>query len=213
MVDKELLEKILENLEEDHTEEDTKTQEKREKNIKNLESEVYYKQYLDYLKIKSEKSHNSGSETETEETESYSSDTEKYKKEVELFIEYVKCCTFQEEATFLYLERHKNQIKYGKMKLGSRVDTHIIDMISAIDLQEIYQQLKMEFPSSFKKRAKRTFVIGWQLLPMIGENVMIEINSDNKKDKKWFSEEGKNKEPIDIPVPDELKINTKKIVM
>lgn len=143
--------------------------------------------------------------------EEYSSDREKYKEDVKRFIDYVKICTLSKEVSILYLERHRNKISYGKMKKGLKTGNSIIDMISDADLQNIYQLLKMEFASSFQKGSKHTFGIGWSLLPVIGENVMIDIQSDANYDSKWIYEEKNTEKIIDVSsTEDKPKVNIKK---
>jgi len=184
-----------------------------------FKTELFYKTYYDNLEEKCEKyrrykeareEKNSEVAAQEVEEESFSSNIEKYSEDVKMFIEYVKICTFQDENTFLFLERRKNQIAYGKMQKGTRTDIHTIDMISAADLQAIYEQLKIEFASSLTKKVRRTLALGWSLLPMIGENVIIDINSDNSTDRKMFRLEKKSNVVVGNDSAEVEKVNIKK---
>ena len=54
--------------------------------------------------------------------------------------------------------------------------------------------LQQEFSSNFNAGFKHTFGESWSLIPIIGENVMINISSDNKFDLDWFYEEAHKKQ-------------------
>ncbi len=73
-------------------------------------------------------------------------------------------------------------------------------MISDEDLRLLYELIKKRFSSGFKLSFKHTFGEGWTLNPIINEKVMIDINSDNVYDRKWFYEESHIDQRNDFPI-------------
>ena len=109
----------------------------------------------------------------------FSSDLNIFNEACTKFINYIKQCVENpNEVYVLYMLRNDNSIDYGRYKQGIRKkDT--IEMISNEDLKKLYELLQTEFASNFKDGCTHTFGKGWSLNPIIGENVMIDINSNN----------------------------------
>lgn len=205
--------KKIQEMREDENISSEKSEIKKEPNP--FQSDIFYKKYLDNLEYKHRKYKSNNQDSKTQQTtvhqDEFSDDLESYKEDVQRFIDYVKFCTFLEDFTYIFLERRESKIIYGKMQKGIKTDKCIINMVSAADLQEIYHLLKIEFASDFHKGSKHTFGMGWTLLPTIGENVIIDIDSDNHEDRNWFYEEKDSREIIDMPISEsESKINIKK---
>ena len=76
---------------------------------------------------------------------------------------------------------------------GVRMDKSVIEMTNNQDLRKMYKLMQIEFASEFDEIYKHTFGEGWSLCPIIGENVVIEIDSDNSMDKNWFYEQSHKK--------------------
>lgn len=113
-----------------------------------------------------------------------------YKFSRDRFIEYVKKYTNDSEEFYaLYILRRNNEIEYGRYEHGIRIKEDIIKIVTQNDLKVLYELLQTEFADSFCEGYKQTFGIGWSLVPQIGDNIMIDINSDNPIDKNWFFEE------------------------
>lgn len=124
----------------------------------------------------------------------FSSDLDKFNIDCLTFINYVKQCKQTDEFFVLYLSRVGNVIKCGKYDHGTQIDLDKIKMVSDNDLKKIYDLLQNEFPNDFVDGCKHTFGQGWTLNPSIGENIWIDIKSDNLNDQNWFYEES-HKEP------------------
>lgn len=126
--------------------------------------------------------------------ETFSSDINKFNNDCIEFIEYIKHCSEESELSILYMVRQGNTIHYGKNNHGVRIDKSVIKMTSNQDLRKMYELMQIEFASDFKDNYKHTYGEGWSLCPIIGENVVIEIDSNNSMDKNWFYEQS-HKEP------------------
>lgn len=150
----------------------------------------------------------------TEESKSFSQDIEIYKDDVKRLINYLKVFMRQKEFSLIYIKRSGTQIKYGRKKLGIPQDEHTIEMTSQNDLQRIYNQIKLVFADCFVKGSKHEFSNGLSLLPSLGKNIILEIDSDNAYDQNWFSEESKRDLIIDLEPSEyeirDVKINQKK---
>lgn len=150
----------------------------------------------------------------TEESRSFSQDVEIYKDDVKRLINYLRIFMRQKEFSAIYIERSDNQIKYGRKKEGFSHDEHIIEMTNQNDLQRIYNQIKLVFADCFAKGAKHEFSNGLSLLPSLGENIILEIKSDNAYDQDWFSKEIHRDSVIDLEPSEyeikDVKINQKK---
>lgn len=135
---------------------------------------------------------------ETEDNITYSTNIEKFNYDCLSFIEYVKKCIIDDDFYLLYMLREENIIIYGKYEHGMKKDRHTIEMVSNDDLKKLYQLLQSEFSTDFYHGCKHTFGEGWSLNPTIGENVMIEINSDINSDRNWIYEESHNEQGIEL---------------
>lgn len=128
----------------------------------------------------------------SKQQDTYSSDINKFNKEcIEFieFIEYIKQCSEESELSILYMLRQGNTIHYGKNNHGVRIDKSVIEITNNQDLRKMYELMQIEFASDFKDNYKHTYGEGWSLCPIIGEHVVIEIDSDNPMDKNWFYEQ------------------------
>lgn len=125
----------------------------------------------------------------SEEKITFSNNLEKFNEECSIFINYIKQCTQNGVASILYMMRQGNLIYYGKYNRGMKTDNHTIEMVSNDDLKKLYELLQIEFASSFVDGCKHNTIEGWSLNPTIGENVMIDINSNSSNDRDWFYEE------------------------
>lgn len=130
----------------------------------------------------------------SEQHETFSSDINKFNEDCIEFIEYIKQCSEESELSILYMLRQGNTIHYGKNNHGVRMDKSVIEMTNNQDLRKMYKLMQIEFASEFDENYKHTFGEGWSLCPIIGESVVIEIDSDNSMDKNWFYEQS-HKEP------------------
>ena len=130
----------------------------------------------------------------------FSSNLDIFNEACTKFINYIKQCVENtNELYFLYMLRNGNSIDYGRYVKGIRRTSDTIKMVSNEDLRKLYRLLQQEFSSDFKDGCKHTFGEGWSLNPMIGENVMIDINSYNSYDKNWFYEESHKEQKSDSP--------------
>ena len=141
------------------------------------------------------------SSDETNETNSiFSRDLDIFNEACTKFIEYIKrCMENTDELYVLYILRNGNLIDYGRCEQGTRITNDTIEMVSNEDLRELYILLQEEFSEDFKNVRKHTSGEGWSLSPIIGENVMIEISSDNSFDLNWFYDEAHKKQESDSP--------------
>jgi len=123
--------------------------------------------------------------------EKFSKDLSKFNQDCIKLIEFIKQCVENtNELYVLYMSRNGNLIDYGRCDLeGTRITSDTIKMVSNEDLRKLYRLLQQEFASNFIDGCNHTFSEGWSLNPTIGENVVIDINSDNSYDKNWFYEE------------------------
>ena len=80
-------------------------------------------------------------------------------------------------------------ITYGKYDRGIEIDINTIEMVENEDLEKIYVLLQNEFLSKFSDGYIYEFGKGWLLSPTIGENVMLDIDSNKFRDRRWFYEE------------------------
>ncbi len=129
-----------------------------------------------------------------EEEKSFSCDLNKFNDDCSKFIMYIRQCIENNEISILYMLRTKNTIHYGKYDQGIKYDKDVIEMISDEDLKKLYELMQNEFSSNFAPGCKHTFGEGWSLNPIIGENVMIEIDSSSPNDRNWFYEESHKKD-------------------
>lgn len=120
---------------------------------------------------------------------SFSNDSDKFVSDCVSLIEYIKSCIENEKFSILYMIRQGNVIEYGQKNHGVKIDKYIINMISDNNLILIYKLLQREFSSQFCDGYKHTFGIGYSLNPTIGDNVVIDVDSDNVNDRNWFYEE------------------------
>ena len=123
------------------------------------------------------------------EKEKYSKDIVKYNKECRRFLEYIKQYIIKNEVNILYINRKENIIKYGKIEENTKINENTINMINENNLKDIYIKIKKEFQDNFINGIKKTYGEGWSLNPIINNNTLIDINSDNIQDKKWFCKE------------------------
>ena len=130
----------------------------------------------------------------------YSKDITKTKEEQDSFIKYVKLFVHNKIAAKLFLERRKNILKYGQIIEGEKKKTGTISMSSSSDLQKIYNLLKFEFFDSFKEGYANNIIDDLCLLPILGENLTIMLDSSNIEDKKWIHNEYNKTEEIIIAV-------------
>ena len=125
----------------------------------------------------------------------FSSDLVTFNEECTKLINYIKQCVENPtEIYVLYIFRKGNLIDYGRCEQSTNNTGDTIKMVSNEDLRELYRLLQQEFSSSFNAGFKHTFGEFWSLIPIIGENVMINISSDNKFDLDWFYEEAHKKQ-------------------
>ncbi len=136
----------------------------------------------------------------------YSKDITKTKEEQDSFIKYVKLFVHNKIAAKLFLERRKNILKYGQIIEGEKKKTGTISMSSSSDLQKIYNLLKFEFFDSFKEGYANNIIDDLCLLPILGENLTIMIDSSNIEDKKWIHNEYNKKEEIIEIENDKVKV-------
>ena len=130
----------------------------------------------------------------------FSSDLDIFNEACTKFINYIKqCLENTNELYVLYMLRNGNLIDYGRYEQGTRITSDTIKMVSNEDLRKLYRLLQQEFSSNFKDECKHTFGEGWSLIAIIGENVMIDINSYNSYDKNWFYEELHKEQKSDSP--------------
>ena len=134
-----------------------------------------------------------------EETETYSSDMDRFNDDCSNFIKYIRQCVENDDFCVLYMLRQGNVIIYGKYDHGIKKDKHTIEMISNEDLKKLYELLQSEFSSDFVDGCKHTFGKGWSLNPTIGENVIIDIDSNNYSDSNWFYEESHKEQKSELP--------------
>jgi pyruvate/2-oxoglutarate/acetoin dehydrogenase E1 component len=87
---------------------------------------------------------------------------------------------------FLFLTRIGNDIIFGRSTEGTREKLITIKMVSPSDFKKIYESIKGEFESIFVENTKHTFGIGWSLVPFIGDNIMIRVESSNQYDTEWI---------------------------
>ena len=125
----------------------------------------------------------------------FSSDLDIFNEACTKFINYIKQCVENPtEIYVLYIFRKGNLIDYGRCEQSTNNTGDTIKMVSNEDLRELYRLLQQEFSSNFNAGFKHTFGEFWSLIPIIGENVMINISSDNKFDLDWFYEEAHKKQ-------------------
>ena len=130
----------------------------------------------------------------------FSSDLVTFNEECTKLINYIKQCVENPtEIYVLYIFRKGNLIDYGRCEQSTNNTGDTIKMVSNEDLRKLYRLLQQEFSSNFKDGCKHTFGEGWSLNPIIGENVMIDINSYNSYDKNWFYEESHKEQKSDSP--------------
>ncbi len=130
----------------------------------------------------------------------FSSDLDIFNEACTKFINYIKQCVENtNELYVLYMLRNGNLIDYGRCEQGTRITSDTIKMVSNEDLRKIYILLQQEFSSNFKDGCKHTSGEGWSLNPIIGKNVMIDINSYDSYDKNWFYEELHKEQKSDSP--------------
>lgn len=135
-----------------------------------------------------------------EANRTFSNDLDIFNESCTKFINYIKQCVENtSELYVLYILRNGNLIDYGRCEQGTRITSDTIKMVSNEDLRKLYILLQQEFSSNFKDGCKHTFGEGWSLNPIIGENVMIDINSYNSYDKNWFYEESHKEQKSDSP--------------
>ncbi len=146
------------------------------------------------------------------QNESFSGDLNKFNKDCSEFIEYIKKCGESSEISVLYMLRMENVIHYGKFNHGVRMDKNAIEMMGDEDLRKLYLLVQSEFVSDFVDGYKHTIGEGWSLNPTIGENVMIDISSDNSSDKNWFYEESHKEQKKQI-IKEKIKITSKSIYL
>ena len=125
----------------------------------------------------------------TKDNTNYSTNINKFNDDCSKFIKYIKEYINDDDFYVLYMLRNGNIIMYGKYNHGKKIDKHIIEMVSNDDLKNIYELLQSEFASEFIEGCKHTFTEEWSLNPAIGENIIIDIDSDMDSDIKWFYEE------------------------
>lgn len=136
----------------------------------------------------------------------YAKNIVQLKEEQDLFIKYIKLFVNNNISVNLYLDRRKNILKYGQIDKGVKNEFDTINMNSSTDLQKIYDILKIEFFANFKEGYTTNIIDKLCLLPMLGENITIKIDSSNMEDQKWFyNEYARRKEVIDIE-QDKIKI-------
>lgn len=134
-----------------------------------------------------------------EQNESFSSDLNKFNKDCSEFIEYIRKCIEDNESSILYMLRKGNVIHYGKFEHGVRTAKNVIEMISNQDLRNLYILMQTEFASDFEDGYHHT-LYGWSLNPTIGENIIIDIDSDNFYDQNWFYEESHKEQEVSEPI-------------
>lgn len=138
----------------------------------------------------------------------YSTDYDKYDEEVKDFMDYVALTKESEEFAFICVRRDDNTIRYYKMREGSPIDMHSITMTGNDNLKEIYESLKVAYGPEFKHGHKHEMINGWSLLPVIGDNVIIDIDSNEPTDKNWIYEEVHQK-PAIVDEPQQSNHNSK----
>lgn len=126
----------------------------------------------------------------------YSTDFSKYEEEVKEFMDYVALAKEAEEFSLICIKRVENTIRYYKMQKGFPRDMHSITMTGNDNLKEIYESLKITYGPEFKHGHKHEMINGYSLLPTIGDNIIIEIDSNELTDKNWIYEEVHMKEEI-----------------
>ena len=129
----------------------------------------------------------------------YSTDINKFNSDCLEFIEYIKTCINDDSFHILYMLRRKNIITYGEYGNGRKIDKNTIEMISNEDLKKLYELLQNEFSSNFVDGWKHTFGKGWSLNPTIGENIIMDINSDIYSDSSWFYAESHKEQQSELP--------------
>ena len=124
----------------------------------------------------------------------FSNDLNKFNQDCREFINYVKQCVQNAnngKECVLFLSRSNNELEYGENGYGTM---KIIEMESNEDLRKLYKLIQTEFSSDFVNGFRHTYGEGMSLNPMIGENVLIDINSDNSYDQNWFYKESVKEE-------------------
>lgn len=154
----------------------------------------YLKEYSEYYK-KAVEMFKSMYPDGDENNNIFSSDLVTFNEECTKLINYIKqCMENPTEIYVLYIFRKGNLIDYGRCEQSTNNTGGTIKMVSNEDLRELYRLLQQEFSSNFNDGIKHTFGEGWSLIPIIGENVMINISSNNKFDLDWFYEEAHKKQ-------------------
>ena len=83
---------------------------------------------------------------------------------------------------------------------GIPLDRYEITMTRCDNLKEIYETLKVSFGPDFAFGDKHEMFGGWSLLPTIGDNIMLEFNSDNQVDRNWIYDEIHNRPPMILDI-------------
>lgn len=121
-----------------------------------------------------------------EKEDTYSGDINQFDTQCKELIDYIKMCLEDTSNHFLFLTRIGNDIIFGRSTEGTREKLITIKMVSPSDFKKIYESIKGEFESIFVENTKHTFGIGWSLVPFIGENIMIQVESSNQYDTEWI---------------------------
>ena len=129
------------------------------------------------------------------DSNSFSSDLNKFVAECsELFDFILKCSSAEgDENQVLSVYRNGNSINYGEKEQTGLVSKGIIEMTSDDDQKKIYDLLQTKFMSKISLGARQIFGGGWALCPIINDRIVINIESNNPNDQKWFYEESHKK--------------------
>ena len=160
-------------------------------NKEELDKKEINKSYLELLLEENKEMYKFGKDYESAKRKeiTFSNDTKKFSEEIDKLIVLIRECLTKKDFSVLYIDRINNFINFGIYKQGFKHLISSIEMISENDLHNIYELLKKEFFSDFTFNFKHTFGYGWTLIPSIADKVLIEIDSDNLKDRNWFNDE------------------------
>lgn len=98
----------------------------------------------------------------------------------------------QDPAVNFTLEDHDDTISFGFKKDGLIQHLLLIPKADENSLKEVYDALISYYENCVKVGSitgYRNFTIQWELTPVIGDKVMVEVISTRPEDQKWFAEE------------------------
>lgn len=121
--------------------------------------------------------------------QAFSTDYDKYNEQVNNFLDYIAMIKEVEDFAVIKVKRINNVIRYSRYKEGLPVDRNEIAMVSSVDLRALYEILKISYGAEFVPGSKHEMMHGWSLLPTIGEQIVLEIDSDDLEDENWIYNE------------------------